>query len=155
MALPFSRTATFELPRSNLANQDPEQLLSAVARALEKLKARNINQDVNTVSFNAGIFRLVSGSNLLVAIRSGRIELIPGAIEIRVSYSLRFTEIFFVTFLMVAGFLAPPTLKAPNLDHWQALMILAFAFIWLFGGNVVIALFRFPRFLRRTLQSVP
>ena len=153
MALPFSKSATFELPRSSSVNQNLPQLLSALAGGLKELKARNIHQDASSISFTAGIFRRVSGSNLLVVIHSGRIELVPGARVIRVYYSVRFTEAFLVTLVMVAGFLGPPLLKAPNLDHWQAITTLALIFSCLFGVNVAIALSRFPDFLRRTLQS--
>src|SRR5206468_7767344 len=46
-----------------------------------------------------------------------------------------------------------PALCAPNLSSAQAVVLLVGVWMWLVGGNVVLTLIRFPRWIRRTLGT--
>jgi hypothetical protein len=77
----------------------------------------------------------------------------PAICEMASTYQLEFIQIFFVISAMVLGVFGPFVLTAPNLSVAEAWGVLGLAWLWLYGGNVVSTLWRFPRWIRRTLEK--
>jgi hypothetical protein len=136
---------------------DPEQyvepVLTAISDWLKHKRARRIVRSAHSVSFSAGIFRLVTGLNPLGPIGSGSIAVSPDADGIDICYSFRFTELFVTVTVMVAAFFGPPMWRAPNLDEFDAISLLGILWLWLFGGNYAITSFRVPRLLRKVARE--
>lgn len=137
----------------NIVGQDQE-ILDLILHALEKEKARSMHQAGNRIEFRGGIFRLVMNWNQLVSISSGEIEVFSTGKIVTLAYHIRFTEMLILVSAGVIGFLCPAVWRAPNLNVLEASAMLAFAWLWLFGGNVAITYYRFPKFLRRALESI-
>ncbi len=148
MPLPFSFSGRVEVG----AQRDVKGAALKLERGLEILKAKRIDRKGLQIHFTAGAARLVLNTNLLTAIGSGELLVQPKSGGLVVVYRLRFTQMLFIS-LMVFGFLGPFVLSSPNLSSAQALVLLAGAWMWLFGGNVALTLIRFPRWIRRTLGT--
>lgn len=146
MPLPFSVTRSLTISGVS----DPTSATDRLERGLEKLKARRITRRGPIVDFRGGMFRPVSNHNLLVAINTGRLQVEPYHSGVRVSFRLEFLQIFWMVSAMVLGFLGPFVLSSSNLSWGEAALVLLGFWLWLFGGNVLITLFRFPRWIRRT-----
>lgn len=149
MPLPFSisgHVLIAEVLESSVA-------ASRLERALDSLKAKRVSRTGTEIRFTAGIFRAVSGMNLLVPIGSGRLSIEPVGMGLSVEYKLSFTQLFLVVSISVLGFFGPPILSAPNLTPAEAAMLLSIAWLWLYGMNVVLAVNRFPRWIQRSLKG--
>lgn len=124
---------------------------SRLERALHNLKAKRVTRVGPQIQFTGGIFRVVSGTNLLAAIDSGELFVEPSAKGLAIGYRLQFTQMFLIVSVAVLGFFGPPVMMAPNLTPVEAAALLFVAWLWLYGGNVILTLIRFPRWIRRTL----
>jgi hypothetical protein len=120
-------------------------------RALDDLKAKRVKRVGQQIQFTGGIFRAVSGNNLLVAVGSGELSLEPSGTGLAIAYHLRLTQMFLVVSIAVIGFFGPPVVGAPNLTPVEAAALLSVAWLWLYGMNVLLTVVRFPRWIRRTL----
>ena len=149
MTLPFkvTRSISFE------GISDPLFVVDRLERGLESLRAKQIKRHETDLEFAGGIFRPVLGQNLLSAVDFGRLEIEPYQAGIRVTYHLRFVQVFFLVSLMVLGLLGPAVMAASHISFGNGLLILAASWVWLLGGNVVITLHRFPRWLRATIVT--
>lgn len=126
MSLPFSLSG-----RVMLTN--PSDLAIVIARivdALKAAKATDIHQAGHSVTFRAGLFRLVTSMNPLVPIDSGEVAVRTSSSGVAIDYRISFRQIFVVVSVAVVGFFGPFVLMAPNLNAWEATV-------------------RFPRWLRR------
>lgn len=135
-----------------LLDFSPEQIdavAGRVASALVRVRARNVCCDGNVVTFHGGMFRLVSSWNILAPVSHGTIE-VHGGSPSNVTYKLVCVEMLVVTTLMVAiaGFAIPS--KAPTLFRLGAPALL---WLWLFGMNYLVAMYRLPAFLRRAVRA--
>jgi hypothetical protein len=109
--------------------------------------------DATMASGNAVDFRCpgVTGMSrwaLLAPISSGAVVVEDSPGQLRVSYTLRFVLIFWVALAATLIFLLFQGISKPTIES-------SYPFLWLFGGNVAISLWRFPDFLRRTLTTSP
>jgi hypothetical protein len=125
------------------AGQVPD-VVRALMTALNSARASDVSSAENKVKFRAGVFRLVSNSNVLVPVGSGEIEVhfgSPGRVRYRFS-CVQMLVIVSVMALLLAC-LIPTTESSP-------LRIGAPVAVWLFlfGINYVIALRRLPAFIR-------
>jgi len=88
----------------------------------------------------------------LVPIASGQIDVQTELGGFAIRYTIRFTE------LLILSLLASVALAFAlhsNISNATAVSVFVslLPLIWLFGGNVVIALYRFPRLLRRAAET--
>jgi hypothetical protein len=105
------------------------------------------------IEFKAGVFRFVGNWNLLVAIGSGEITFAEanGAVEIR--YHISFVQLFVVvTVMVILLFGLLPGISWGSSQGGTPLSVLGLAWLWLFGVNYLITLFRFPAALRSALK---
>src|SRR5207249_3105316 len=110
MPLPFNFSGRVVVPEQS----DVSLAASRIERALEDLKGKRVRRVGSQIHFTAGIFRAVSGYNLLVPVGSGELALEPSGTGIAVIYRLQFTQIFLLVSVAVLGFLGPPVVSAPN-----------------------------------------
>lgn len=149
MPLPFSLSGRVVLT-------DPSDPAIAIARIVDALKAAgatDIHQAGHSVTFRAGVFRLVTSLNPLVPIGSGEVAVRASSSGVAIDYRISFRQIFVVVSAMIAVVFGPVVLTAPNVNAWEATLLLGFMWVWLFGGNVLITWVRFPRWLRRAARA--
>jgi hypothetical protein len=151
MPFPFSYSNKVEIPFSPDAHT-PENLLNSIVLSLKNVKAINIHNDRNHITFSGGILRFVMNWNILVAVSSGKITVDKGNDKLCLKYSLKFTEMFIIVTAAVLGFLGPVIWQASNLTFSAKVGILAVAWSWLFGGNYFITIFRFPNFIKKMTE---
>lgn len=148
MPFPLSYANKIEIP-FNGNKHIPENLINGIVSSLKKAKARNIKNDQNHITFTGGILRFVTSWNILGAVSSGIITIEKDNDRLILSYHLKFTEMFVIVTIMVLCFMGPFILQAPNLSLFLKIVVLVFAWLWLFGGNYCLTIFRFPGFIRK------
>ena len=149
MPLPFSLSGRVMLTDPS----DPAIAIARIVDALKAARATDIHQTGHSVTFRAGVFRLVTSLNPLVPIGSGEVAVQASSSGVAIDYRISFRQIFVVVSVAVVGFFGPLVLTAPNVNAWEATLLLGFAWLWLFGGNVLIACIRFPKWLRRAAST--
>ncbi|MBA3028729.1 MAG: hypothetical protein FP816_07960 [Desulfobacteraceae bacterium] len=130
----------------------PENLLKSVVSSLKEVKAKNIKNDKNHITFSGGILRFVSNWNILASVSSGEITIDKNNGKLIISYHLRFTEIFIFVTAGILGFMGPVIYQAPNLSIFPKIFLLIFMWAFAFGGNYFITILRFPSFIRKMTE---
>ncbi len=113
MPFPFSYTNKIEVP-FDANKHTPDNLLSSIVSSLKNVKARNIQNDRNRITFSGGILRLVMNWNILVTVSSGEITVEKDNDKIILNYHIKFTEMFVIATAMVLGFMGPFLFQAPR-----------------------------------------
>jgi hypothetical protein len=90
----------------------------------------------------------------LVPISSGHIDVQTDLSGLRIFYTIRFTEILVFALVVNAAFAFAVNLRAVSTPSALGVIVIFLPLIWLFGGNVAITLFRFPRLLKRAAGAV-
>jgi len=132
-----------------LPNDSPDRVqsvLSAIAAGLESARARKVRVDEASIVFTAGIFRLVSSTNLLAGVSKGRISVHLEPNVVKLDYDLWFTELLVGS---IAGgcFLGVAGLASGRLAPSIAVCLGLFMFACFFGLNMLITMVRFRAFL--------
>jgi hypothetical protein len=142
MPFPFSSKGVIAADTS--ASLSLSEAVAVIAEAIRYEKPSRMDISADTVTFTSGVFRFVSGQNLLVPISSGAVRCVQTPEGVVIHYRLSFVQMLLFVSLMVGlmfGFIA----RAP-------VPFLIVAWSWLFGGNYALTLYRFPRFLRSALS---
>jgi hypothetical protein len=132
-----------------------ENFLKTAASELSWLRAREILIAGNRVSYKVPFFQLVPDW-ILVHTNAGSIEIIPDAGGFLVTYRLSFLRLFVVVSLIVLGgmgLLILPALKMPVTVLTARFGVLAFFWLWMFGGLLLITRVRFTKFIRKILKK--
>jgi hypothetical protein len=111
-------------------------IAAAVEDALHEAKAKKLFVKPGEISFRGGIFRFVDGHNQLGAISSGKIRFTQQGDLVLIHYRISFVQLLVIVTLMVGLMFA----RAPH-------EFLVFGWLWIFGGNYLTTLYRFPRLL--------
>jgi hypothetical protein len=126
-------------------------VLLNVERALISEKANNLQLSGNRISFEAGMFRMVTNMNALVPVGYGEIEVVPGNPG-KLKYELSCRQMLTVATVMavIGGGFAGFGSREGGLGGAFG----AFAVAWscLFGLNYLIAMVMLPRFLRKAVS---
>ena len=143
MPFPLSAYGSLEFQLQHHSN--PEKLMAAVEAALRDQSPSSISRSPDAISFHGGMFRFVTNRNQLVWITSGSIRFSFTADRVDVDYGITFTQ-------GVALWVAIPTLlqlpfgpPGSGFPLWQLC-------VGAFGMNYLHTCFRFPRFLRQTIE---
>lgn len=129
---------------------DLARLPAHLATCLQGVSARSVQITGHQVSLKGGILRMVDNWNLLVPFGSGAVSVDP--IHRRLCYQLDARQL-----LVFASALPVLLVFVAVANGGSAEMLLAALVIWLWlvGGNLLIGIPRFRRFLRKTLTSAP
>jgi hypothetical protein len=124
----------------------PADIVSRAVRHIESMLEAAAASSVETngaeVTFTARMFRGVSNWNVLIAFGSGQIHVEPDVNGFIVRYELSTTRMF----LIVTGMMAIASLFA--ISKVFSVGFVAFGWAWLFGANYVMAMIRFPLWLK-------
>jgi len=148
MPFPFSLIDSFDIETPGDPASDPvPDLTAAISDWLAKQRAKAVWQTARGISFKAGLFRTVTGWNILCPVGSGEIEISRHETVIRVTYRLRFSELLIVATAGVAVVVGFPVLTSA-IGAAGAFAIFVVGWLWLFGMNYLLAKKRIPRALR-------
>jgi len=130
---------------------DTAALITHLADHLRKLDGRDIKISRASVSFRGGLFRGVNNWNILVPFGYG--ELIADETTHEVRYRLSFRQLICA---------ATALLGLAFVIGWSAAkfepvvpLVVGFAWLWLVGGNLMLGIPRFQRFLQDAIDSLP
>jgi len=151
MTFPFTYTNKVEV-QFDEKKHTPENLLDSVIKSLQKAKAKNVKNNLNHITFTGGIFRLVTNWNILGSISSGEITIERNKDKLCLKYHLKFTEMLIIVTVGVFGFLGIGIYQASNLTNIHKIIMLIIAWLWLFGGNYMVTIFRFPKFINEMTE---
>ena len=121
---------------------------------LRGASADSVSIDAAEVRFTAGIFRIVWNWNILVPFGSGSIAVVSHGAEFLVSYRLSTVQMLVTVTGMIC--LMGLMIFSETMNAWyEILLVLGGGWLWLFGMNYLIAIVRFPAWLRRGLKKIP
>jgi hypothetical protein len=141
----FTRTGSLQFGD----DLDSFALPAYLAGVLEKVDAREVKVYGDRVEFKGGIFRLVSSRNILVPFGSGIVTIRPDIRQLH--YQVSCLQLVCAATVAV-GIMSLFVLSSAG---WQPLLVIPIAWLWLVGGNLLIGIPRFERFIRRALAEVP
>jgi hypothetical protein len=154
MTFPVSITGNALLPKEASDLRTVEDVCARIESMLESAQARTITRQDGSVIFTGGLFRTVTGWNILVAISYGEIAVENTKFGMRISYFASTVEMLILTTLML-GFLAASSIshdtKGIGLPSQHPFWFVVLGWFFLFGGNYILAALRFPRWLEHGL----
>ena len=148
--MPFPFTAHGKVVADSV---DVPTAMSAVEAMLRRAKASRIALDRDRIDFTAGFFRLVTSWNLLGPVNRGSITFRQLEHGVEVRYRLSFMQMFVIVSVMVVFFFGLYPVASMGPQARVPPPVLAVIWLWLFGGNYIITLFRFPSALRSSLHA--
>jgi|KBSMisStandDraft_5_1062788.scaffolds.fasta_scaffold492285_2 hypothetical protein len=125
---------------------DTTALPSHLADCLRDVHASTVEIVGNRVTFTGRYHRFMSNWSVLVPFDSG--ELTIEGYELR--FQVNFRQMVLIGTVMVG---LMPVLWRNNLVHPLPLFVFPLAWLWLVGGNLLVGILRFKRFLHRALMS--
>ena len=128
---------------------DPTLLPNHLAERLRGVDARKVVVEGNRIFFKAGVFRMVSNWNPLVAFGFG--ELTVDSVARQVHYRLSVRQLV-VTGSIAVGLMTMVILASRNV---QLILFIPLMWAWIVGGNLAFGLLSFQRFIRRAVESTP
>jgi hypothetical protein len=139
------------LPIEGNPAEDSQRVLEQIESALIELHADNVERVGNRISFSAGIFSLKrwAGPHPLAFVSSGEIKIDPSSDVMMVEYRLRFSQWYVICTVMVLYLATRIGFRSPHQPLITKLEILAFAWLFMFFGNLMSATSRFSKFLRQ------
>ena len=130
---------------------DKSALLAHLAKHLQEVKAREVTISCDRCTFGGGFFRGVNNWNILIPF--GRGELIVNGTKHAVRYRLSVRQLVYTATIMIA-FVSMESWS--DIRHDPAILfLLAIGWFLLIGGNLMVGLPRFRRFLRDAVDTVP
>jgi hypothetical protein len=141
MPFPFSSSGKILVESADLPGA-----IAIVEDTIKRARPGRISVTETRIDFTGGLFRWVTNWNLLGPIGSGSITFrqINNAVELQ--YHVSFVQMFIVsTALVLFMFGVLPILQS---DKGEPIVVLGLMWLWIFGGNYLITIFRFPDALR-------
>ncbi len=130
--------------RTNIPYQhiSAQVILSAIEAELHRLKITDISINENRLSFRNAMFNEIKSSHLMNPVDRGYFKVETDRQRLTYSYSTKKMLLITLAMSVFIGFLS------------QMPIVGMIAFMWLFGGNWVIALIRHHLFMRRLIKKV-
>jgi hypothetical protein len=124
-----------------------QEAVRAFAERIQAFKPRVIKQGDDKIFYTAGVLRLVSNVNLLYAISEGEIKIEKKEHTLIVHYVIRFHELVALSIIPAVGALVV-------MDSIIGKVIgLLLVVLFSYGGNVLITILRYKRFIKNTADA--
>lgn len=150
MPFPLSLSGSIHAVTVPYCAASTEYALAALQTALDDQGSVNISREAQSLSFRAGFFR--SRNNLRALIDRGHLSVVDNKGQIEIRYVVSFHRAVVLVTAMVLILFAPWLLFG-KLPFMTGLFYVCLMWQWLFGANYLIALVRFPRFLRTAIRT--
>jgi len=131
--------------------KDAQHVVGRLGSALTAQRASNVHVSEFKVTFQVSAFRFVSNWNVLALVDKGEMIAHPGAPGV-VKYTFSFVK-FFVTTTLAIGLFSIGVLF--NLNTPALFVIPAFVWLFAFGLNYIIAVFRLKDFVWQAISGEP
>jgi len=131
-----------------------ETFLVAAADELKRAGAKEVFIGERRVSFKKPLFYYAVTDWILAPTDKGFIEIAPRPGGALVTYHLSFLRMLLLVSAVVFGVIGLFILSAQKMPLTAKVVVLAVAWLWLFGTQYLITRLRFPRFVRRILSEV-
>lgn len=151
MGLPFNYISEVTAPLPENCVFDDSGIVQAYREELQRLKAKDIESGSDFISFKGSTFRFVFNWNLLVPISKGVLKISKEGANVSVRYYIEYTDLLILSTLIVL-LMGGIFMLASGADVKEGLLFVVASWLWLFGGNLIITMFRFPAFIRKTLN---
>ena len=127
------------------------EVLDRMECVLRRESARDVRRTEAGLSFRVGFWQQTRGWSLLNAVSAGSIEVRvhPSAVDVRYELDFRQAAGAVTAMIAVAAFFIYVVDGGTPVPPWTLLV----GWGWLAGGNMGIALARFPRFVRGAVQD--
>lgn len=146
MVFPFSISGHLRLEGAN--SLDMERIMHRIAARLQKKHASDFESDASSLSFRVRPFAALSSFSLLAPISSGRVTFHPDGSDVRISYHISCVRFVVMMTSIMTLFLAWPYFRA-NFFPPELKLVVPLIWLWIVGGNWILSLIRFRRFLRK------
>lgn len=145
MPFPLSRHGSITIDPPSSEELDLRAITTSVEQALLKANPVRLTVDDQSgaLSFRCGVFRLAAflvAGDQMILITSGHIHFSQQGGQVVIHYRITFGQMLVIVTLMAVVIwrvVSPADIRMPVL-----------AWLWLFVGNYLLTLWRFPRFLR-------
>lgn len=122
-----------------------------LGQLLREARPREIKVDEHRVFVRGGILRFVSTWNLLVCVTSATVDVIPGPARVTVRYEIKVTELLVCCAFANLFFLV----EGASSGSWFAVIAgPAMVWLWLFGMNYLVMLYRMTSAFERIAKAV-
>lgn len=152
MGFPISYDNEFILLKNEIGEDDIESLKRNILISLQKEKASYANIENGIIKFRGGM-RFVNSWNILLPITYGEINIVDQHESFIVTIGLKFTQMLIIISIMMPIFVSTVRILEPSMSLKEIFIVLVLGWFWLFGGNYLSTVFRFPRFIKRQLKS--
>jgi hypothetical protein len=154
MPFPISINGKIVVRKADLDPNSVQRIVLRLHDILDAAAAHNITLDRSHISFDAGVFRLVSSMNMLVGISSGTLTVVGCGDKIEILYHLRTVQLLIISTLMILAAVVVVNADTRSVHAIPPAGVWLLAWVWLFGGNYLLTAIRFPRWLRRAIERV-
>jgi hypothetical protein len=132
---------------------DLERVIGAIEQAIRAAKPTAIFRRDGEITFHAGCFRVVGNWNQLIPIGVGQLRFSPQENRVEIFYRISFFQFFVVTAILTLIVFGLVPWMASGMKATPPIGVILLLFLWIFGGNCVITLFRFPHFLKKAAEG--
>jgi hypothetical protein len=154
MAFPLSLSGEIDVLDALDRASNATAAAASIEDAIRAKRPRSIRREGTVVDFKAGMHRFVLSTNILVPITSGHIDVRSEPSGLRICYTIHFTECLVLCCIVTVVFGTAALLQLKDAPLLFRVLCVILPFIWLFGGNVALTMWRFPRLLRRAASVI-
>jgi hypothetical protein len=160
MPFPISIRGTVRIPIDGVDPTRVATVTRRVAAMLDTAGASIATQNDNTIAFRTRYFSGFGSRSVVVQLSSGSIEIDADSRELRLIYqasTVRMLVIVTAISCVAATFLLSMAQNSPAVDDlpvWFPVAAFAIAWLWLFGGNYLMAKIRLGRWLEQGVRKL-
>jgi hypothetical protein len=129
------------------------RLVSSLEDGLRRERPKALEREGQTIRFTAGTFRTEPSWNLVAFVSKGSVEVLPHERGALIRYQLDFIGFLIATAVLVVALFTPFALRGAH-SVVKGLGTLALMWVWIYGGTVSVAIWRFSRFARRLRSAI-
>jgi hypothetical protein len=160
MPFPVSIRGTVRIPVDGADPKRVSTIALHIAAMLDAAGASTANQNDKAVQFRTGYFSGFGNRSVVAQLSSGTIEIDIEPRELRLIYqasTMRMLVIVTAVFCVAAAVLTSMAQNSPAMDDlpaWFPVSAFGIAWLWLFGGNYLMAKIRLGRWLERGVRRL-
>lgn len=151
MPFPVSHSTTLTLKREK-CRATAGTLIRNILTGLQDEHVAAAHNVANSIYFKGG-FGFLGSWNFLLPVSSGTILVQEQGGKVYISYKLKFKKFLVVAGMFVLACIGAVLLMQTDYDGIEVAQTLLLAWLFLFGGNYLLTVLRFPWFIRKSIRS--
>ena len=129
------------------------RLVTWLEDGLRRQRPKALEREGHTIRFTAGTFRTEPSWNLVALATKGSVEVLPHERGALIRYQLNFSGFLIATAVLVVALFTPFAFRGAH-SVVKGLGTLALMWVWIYGGSVSVAIWRFSLFVRRLYSAI-